>query len=548
MIEHQRCRAVTMRGLVSQAWRCLSPLLVLVALLLMAAPVGSAAAGAPPARPGGDQLALMAVQQAALADPDAAAGDSFGYAVAVDGDTALVGAEAKTVAGRVNAGAVFVYTRTGTTWSQQTELTAADGAATDYFGGSVALAGDTAVVGAYGKSVGGHADAGVAYIYTRAGTVWSQKAELSDPDAAAGDYFGISVALAGDTALVGAYGAAFDGHAGAGAAYVYTRTGTAWSQQAELTADDAAVNDYFGYSVALSGDTALVGAAYKTVSGQSSAGAAYVFTRTGTTWPQQAKLSDPDAATNDQFGSSLALSGGTALVGAEGKAVDGQTGAGAAYICASTGANWSQQAELSDPDAAESDAFGSSVALAGDKAVVGARWKTVGGYPGAGAAYIYTRTGATWPQQAELSDPDAATNDRFGWSVALSGDTALVGAAYKTVGGQSGAGAAYVDVLRAAPSLSLKAAPHRLQVGKQLALSGRVKHLLASVKKVRICRQVGRHLDTLATLKLTRSGAFRWAMKPHKRGKWVFVAVYEDAGAHSLLAWFSKPVTVTVHK
>ena len=492
MIEHQRCRAVTMRGLVSQAWRCLSPLLVLVALLLMAAPVGSAAAGAPPARPGGDQLALMAVQQAVLADPDAAAGDSFGYAVAVDGDTALVGAEAKTVAGRVNAGAVFVYTRTGTTWSQQTELTAADGAATDYFGGSVALAGDTAVVGAYGKSVGGHADAGVAYVYTRSGGTWSQQTKLSDPDAAAGDYFGISVALAGDTALVGAYGAAFDGHAGAGAAYVYTRSGT--------------------------------------------------------TWPQQAKLSDPDAATNDHFGSSLALSGGTALVGAEGKAVDGQTGAGAAYIYTGTGANWSQQAELSDPDAAESDAFGSSVALAGDKAVVGARWKTVGGYPGAGAAYIYTRTGATWPQQAELSDPDAATNDRFGWSVALSGDTALVGAAYKTVGDQSGAGAAYVDVLRAAPSLSLKAAPHRLQVGKQLALSGRVKHLLASVKKVRICRQVGRHLDTLATLKLTRSGAFRWAMKPHKRGKWVFVAVYEDAGAHSLLAWFSKPVTVTVHK
>ena len=163
----------------------------------------------------------------------------------------------------------------------------------------MALSGDTALVGACEQDRRRQDHAGAAYVFTRSGTSWSQQAELTASDAAANDNFGSSVALSGDTALVGAYDKTVGGKRGAGAAYVFTRSGTSWSQQAELTASDAAAGDWFGNSVALSGDTALVGAYGKTVGGQNSAGAAYVFTRSGTSWSQQAELSAADAAGND---------------------------------------------------------------------------------------------------------------------------------------------------------------------------------------------------------------------------------------------------------
>ena len=212
--------------------------------------------------------------------------------MALSGDTALVGAPYKTVAGRYQAGAAYVFTRTGTIWSQQAELTASDGAAGDGFGTSVALSGDTALVGAPGKTVGGQIAAGAAYVFSGTGTSWSQQAELSDPDAAVEDEFGTSVALSGDTALVGAPQKTVAARYHAGAAYVFTRSGTSWSQQAELTASDAAARDEFGCSVALSGDTALVGAPCKTVGATNERRGRLCLHRSGTSWSQQAELSD----------------------------------------------------------------------------------------------------------------------------------------------------------------------------------------------------------------------------------------------------------------
>ena len=185
--------------------------------------------------------------------------------------------------------------------------------ANDYFGASVTLDGDTVLVGASWNGDDGN-NSSLVYVFTRSDTAWSQQAKLTAEDAAAKDLYCVSVVLNGDTALVGThYG---DGNK-SGTAYVFTRSGTAWSRQAKLTAGDAAEDDHFGISVALNGDTALVGAPYDDDGGSDSS-SAYVFTRSGTAWSLQAKLTAGDAAADDGFGRSVALDGDSALVGAWG--------------------------------------------------------------------------------------------------------------------------------------------------------------------------------------------------------------------------------------
>jgi hypothetical protein len=290
------------------------------------------------------------------------------------------------------------------------------------------VSGDTALIGAYRNS-GAALYAGAAYVFVRSGTTWSQQAELPDP-APAGEenFFGSSVALSGNTAVVGATLK----NANAGAAYVFVRNGTTWSQQAELTASDGVPFDEFGGSVAVSGTTILVGAN----GNLTSPGAAYVFVRSGTTWSQQAKLTASDATASDAFGTSVALSGNTALVGAAGS----NSFTGAAYVFVPSGATWTQQAKLTASNGAAGDAFGNAVALSGNTALVGAAYRS--NY--AGAAYVFVRNGTTWTQQAALTAGDRAANDYFGNAVALSGNIALVGANAKN----SDAGAAYVFMPR----------------------------------------------------------------------------------------------------
>ena len=305
---------------------------------------------------------------------------------------------------------------------QQAELTASDGVANDYFGVSVAVSGSTAVVGAWLHN----SSTGAAYVYVRSGATWSQQAELTASDGTINDYFGYSVAISGSTVVVGADGK----NARTGGAYVFVRSGTAWSQEARLIPSDGVVGDYFGQSVAISGSTLLVGARYK----NSETGAAYVFVRSGTTWSQQTELTASDGVARDDFGSSVALSGGTAVIGAS----DKNSQIGAAYVFVGSGAIWSQQAELNPSDGARSDLFGLSVAVSADTAVVGAFGKDTQ----TGAAYVYARSGTSWSQQAELIASDGATGDEFGASVALSGSTVLVGAWLHN----SRIGAAYVYV------------------------------------------------------------------------------------------------------
>jgi hypothetical protein len=378
----------------------------------------------------------LAQQLQKVTAADGAAGDSFGVSVSVDGDTALIGAYADDDKG-TDSGSAYVFTRSGGTWSQQAKLTAADGAATDYFGLSVALDGDTALIGAqHDDDKGGNS--GSAYVFTRSGGTWSQQAKLTAADGATSDMFGSRVALDGNTALIGSY-SDDDKGAESGSAYVFTRSGGTWSQQAKFTASDGAASDWFGYSVSLDGDAALIGSRNDDDKGVDS-GSAYVFTRSGGTWSQQAKLTAADGAAGDYFSFVLSLDGDTVLVGAL-QDDDKGSDSGSAYVFTRSGGTWSQQAKLTASDGAAGDVFGYSVSLDGNTALIGAYQDDDKGND-SGSAYVFTRSGGTWGQQAKLTAADGAANDFFGISVSLDGGTALIGA-YQDDDKGTGSGSVY---------------------------------------------------------------------------------------------------------
>jgi hypothetical protein len=395
------------------------------------------------------------VQQQKLTGSDGTAENFFGLSAAIsgDGNTLLIGASSTNIG--TNQGAAYVFTRSGGSWIQQAKLTASDGAAGDRFGCSVALSydGNTALVGASGSDVNGKIDQGAAYIFTRSGGSWTQQAKRIAADGAEGDSFGVSAALSGDglTALVGTYGKA--------AAYVFTRSGGAWTQQAKLNRDPSSDLSSFGYSVALShdGNTALIG----DFTFNANRGEVYVFTRSGISWTKQANLTANDGTYQNDFGDSVALSGDglTALVGAPLADVGGRSTQGAAYLFTRSGASWTQQAKLIANDGTADDHFGGSAALSqdGNTALIGADNADMGGRSNQGAAYVFTRSGLSWTQQAKLIANDGASGDRFGGDTALSSDgkTALVGAYDADVSGQTDQGAAYVFRQQAGTSSGL---------------------------------------------------------------------------------------------
>ena len=340
--------------------------------------------------------------------------------------------------GGTDAGSGYVFVRSGTNWTQQQKLLGSDGALTsDFFGYEVSVSGDTVVVGAFQDDTPAGADAGSAYVFVRSGMTWSEQQKLLSPDAVASEFFGYSVSVSGDTVVVGAPS---DG-ALAGAAYVFVRAGTIWTEQQKLLASDGMVTDRFGSSVSVSGDTVVVGAALHDTSGGGNAGSAYVFVRVGTTWSEQQKLLASDGAQGDQFGSSVSISGNTVVVSAAGDNV----GTGSAYVFVRSGTSWSEQQKLLASDGAFGDGFGFSVSLFGDTVLVGGPFHdTSPPSPNAGSAYVFVRSGATWTQQQELLALDGAAEDLFGASVSVFEDTAVVGAPTDVPSGTTGAGSTYV--------------------------------------------------------------------------------------------------------
>jgi hypothetical protein len=366
----------------------------------------------------------------ALIAADAAVDDRLGSSVAISGNTVVAGAINDDHSGVFDSGSAYVFVASGPTWVQQAKLIASDPGSDDEFGTSTSISTDTAVIGAWQDDHAGGNNAGSAYVFVRVGAIWTQQAKLTASDAAAGDNFGVSVAISGNTAIVSALN---DDHAAgtdAGAAYVYVRTGAIWAQQAKLTASDAAAFDRFGVSVAISGNTAIVGSLSDDNPGGTDAGSAYVFVRSGAVWSQQAKLTASDATGGEGSGWAVGISGETAVMGAPGDDHAGGINAGAVYVFVRSGTTWNQQAKLIASNAETEDDFGWSVGISGDSVIIGAYLTDTAPdvETETGSAYVFRRNGVVWTQIAELEADDAVGYDTFGYSVAISGSVATVGA------------------------------------------------------------------------------------------------------------------------
>jgi hypothetical protein len=380
-----------------------------------------------------DSVGAQCFEAQKLLANDGAEFDEFGLSVSVDANVAVVGAYHDDDAGE-QSGAAYVYRYNGSQWTQEQKLLASDGATGDIFGYDVSVSGNVVVVGApYNDDVGSNSNSGSAYVYQYNGSTWVQEQKLLASDAALGDRFGWSVAVDGNVAIIGA-------PTGEGA-YVF-RFGSQWLQETELSASDGANEDNFGHSVSLSGDVALIGAFRHDHGPGPDSGAAYLYRYNGAAWPEEAELLPNDGSADDQFGSSVSVDGDVAVVGAYRHAT-AAAASGSAYVYNYDGTSWVQKQELSASDGAASDYFGFSVSLDGNVAVIGAYHDDNGAGARSGSAYLYRRDGTQWNFKQKLLASDSMAHDLFGFSVSVSGNIALVTAWGDDDNGMD-AGSAYV--------------------------------------------------------------------------------------------------------
>ncbi|MDE0301471.1 MAG: hypothetical protein OXN17_22830 [Candidatus Poribacteria bacterium] len=287
-------------------------------------------------------------------------GGSVGWSVAASGDSLIIGVPHDD-AGAENSGSAFVFVRKGKNWDQRAKLGANDPTNADNFGYSVAIDRNTAIVGVPRDDDAGR-DSGSAYIFFREGVAWRKQAKLVGSDLAGGDTFGESVFIHGNTAVVGAHGHTHSGTRFAGAAYVFVRKGDQWTEQAKLVAADAAKADRFGSSVSMGGKTLVVGAPFRDSEGGTDSGAAYVFALDGASWKFQAKLVPEKLKKNLKFGYGVATTGGIVIVGAPGYD-DPARGSGAAFSFVRTDRVWEQKATVEPEDGAKDIHFGTEISM-----------------------------------------------------------------------------------------------------------------------------------------------------------------------------------------
>jgi hypothetical protein len=377
---------------------------------------------------------LAWLQEQKVTASDGVVEDEFGWAVAIDGDTAFIGAATCMCVGSSPEGKVYVFTNTGGTWVETQKLTADVAPVNSGFGWSIALEGSTALIGAPRE--------GRAYVFTKSGGTWTQTQKFGPSDDASSFFFGAEVALdlVGTTAIVGSPFAS--------AAYVFDTSGSTWIETQKLLPSEGPSGDEFGNTLALDGSTLLVGAFGANVGGITEQGAAYIFEKSAGTWAQTQKLTGSDSAAGDWFGTSTALVGTTAFVGAiRADTVPPFVNQGAAYVFDKSGGTWTQTQKLVVSVPGGGGGFGQSIALEGTTAVISAMNAVlINGSYFMGAAYVFTNSGGSWSETQQLVASDGTQNDFFGWgfnSVALQGGTVLVGAYNATIGANGQQGAAY---------------------------------------------------------------------------------------------------------
>jgi len=339
------------------------------------------------------------------------------------------------------------------------KLSGPDGSEQEKFGVSVSIDGNYAIVGACWDDVDSHVNQGSAYIYELSGGAWSYKTKLTAPEGADWDKFGASVYIHGNYAIVGADGDDVGSKWDQGSAYIYELSGGVWSYKTKLTAPDGAAGDEFGSSVCLDGNYAIVGVPYADVGSHVDQGSAYIYELSGGAWSYKTKLTAPDGAAGDCFGGSgdgengVSIHGNYAIVGVPYADVGSHVDQGSAYIYELSGGAWSYKAKLTAPDGAAGDEFGESVCIDGNYAIVGT-YGDVGSHVDQGSAYIYELEGA-WSYKTKLTAPDGAAGDLFGRSVSSDGNYAIVGALYGDYYPNMDVGSAYIYFL--APAAGPKA-------------------------------------------------------------------------------------------
>ena len=364
-----------------------------------------------------DTFGVSAPQTVIAGDP--ADSDLFGFAVATDGTRLVVGATRGDGA-VADSGAAYVYEQSGGMWVQVAKLTASDGAALDLFGWSVAIDGNTVVVGARLDDSG----AGSAYVFEDAGANnWSQTAKLTAQTPAAGDLFGFDVAIDGNLIAVGANKDDTANGTDAGSVWIFEDAGAGFAFKESIEAGDGATIDQFGVSVDLSGTTLLVGSRFDDDQGIQS-GSAYIYSIGSGSATQVAKLTASDGEFGDIFGFDVAIDGNTAVISANSDDDNG-TNAGAAYVFRNTG-TWTQAQKLTASDGAAGQLFGQSVAV--DEAEGLILISSLQVLTDSGAGYLYRDTGSGYVQESIITNPSAAAGDNYGRSVALTGDVVALGA------------------------------------------------------------------------------------------------------------------------
>jgi len=371
----------------------------------------------------------------------------FGYSAAMSGDYAIIGD---------TRDSAYIFKQEGTVWVRQSKLLI-EGMDDVEGEKSVSIDGDYAIVGISNGTNSEGVNSGTAYIYKRQGDTWTEQARLEASDGESGIDFGYSVSINGGYAIIGASGSDNNDKYtwSSGAAYIFKREGTSWIEQAKLITNDSQSYDYFGYSVALSGDFAIIGAREDDNGNLSTSGSVYVFKREGYAWVQHAKLTPEDAASWEYFGSVLAIDGDYAVAGAPFNDNSGYTNSGAVYIFKRDGEIWVQQAKLIDPEPVQNGLFGMAAAINNNRIIIGGKLK----------AYVYQYDGISWnPQKKYIIEN---SSDVYGASVGISEDYALVGD-YGDDDAGDASGAVYFYPLA---FVDISAEPRTIQSGESAALT-----------------------------------------------------------------------------
>jgi len=361
-------------------------------------------------------------------------GDNFGNSVSIAGDVAIVGARGDLF----SPGAAWVFRDVDGNWMEEQKLTASDGVVDDRFGISVAIEGDTAVVGAYLAEIDGMNHQGAAYVFERVGGMWVEQQKLTASDGLKQDLFGSAVALRGATLMVSAPGDDIGPNDDQGSVYVFGRTGDLWLEQQKVIISTGQQSDLFGRDgIEIDRGRAVVGARSATVDGVVNKGAAYILVEEAAVWLEEARLSPAGVDIGIGFGGSVSLHDSRVVAGATGETVTHEA-QGTAYIFNRIGGIWTEGQRLVASDASEFAMFGQSCATEGGRVLVGGTFDTPGN-PLRGAVYSFRWNGSSWVEEQRITPSDSSGLDDFSEAVAIDQDRPLVGGS-----GSAGGGAAYI--------------------------------------------------------------------------------------------------------